>query len=63
MSSLEQETLSLLDELEQALGSLLAGIAPEDYGVRNRLIHLVGRTRHIRGTFSTKWKYIKDGKR
>lgn len=54
MSTVEQETLALLDELEQTLRSVLAGTPPEDYAVRNPLIYLVGRARRIRDKFSTK---------
>lgn len=39
MPTLEEETLALLAEVEQALGAILAGTPPDDYRACNRVVY------------------------
>ena len=58
-TSLENETLALLSELEVALTDILAA-NPNDHAVRSRLTYLLARTDYVREKFAPHWDYLKD---
>jgi CheY-like chemotaxis protein len=58
VSSLQRETVDLLQELEQFLSGLLNGTPPKDRQARSRLEHLIAMARRVRETWSIRWESI-----
>ena len=56
-SSLEQETVTLLADLEVALTEILAA-HPDNHAVRSRLTYLLAMTDRVRELFAPQWSYL-----
>jgi len=57
--SLEEETVTLLAELELALSQILARY-PDNEAARSRLTHLLALTRRVRERLAPQWSYLKE---